>query len=353
MITFRLVDNDFCHGHLLLLGVVWVVEWFYNKFNENTRGVHRMNYLEVKGIYKQFNQQMVLQDINFSINKGECFGLIGPNGAGKSTLIDIMTGLIKADKGEVFIQGKNIKEDLINVRRKIGVVPQDIALMEELNAVDNLTYFGGMYGLSGKKLSHKVTELLEIMGLREHTKKKVKSFSGGMKRRLNIAAALLHDPELLILDEPTVGIDPQSRQYIFEFLKRLNEFGTTILYISHYMEEIEALCDRLFLVDLGREVAYGTKKEVKNLVRQSNKVKLELDFVSEALINEIKNSDNGVKEIRSQLSQLVLVVDTHTFSMMKLIQLIEKSESIIKSISLEDISLEETFLQLTGKSLRE
>ncbi|MBR7927648.1 ABC transporter ATP-binding protein [Aerococcaceae bacterium zg-ZUI334] len=312
-----------------------------------------MSYVTVKDINKQFQQKSVLNNVNFTIEKGERFGLIGPNGAGKSTLIDIMTGLIVADSGEVIIDDINIKKDILAVRKKLGVVPQDLALMEELNGYDNLIYFGGMYGLSGKELQSRVDELLKTIGLTAHAKKKVKTYSGGMKRRLNIAAALLHRPEFLILDEPTVGVDPQSRQYIFDFLKDLNENGTTILYISHYMEEIEALCDRLLILDSGSEVAYGTKAEVKSLVRQSNKVKIELDYVSEEVLAAIQALDNGISEVTRDFNHIHLLVDSSAFSMMRLIRALEVTDSVIKSLSLEDISLEETFLQLTGKSLRE
>ncbi|MBF6625310.1 ABC transporter ATP-binding protein [Tuanshanicoccus lijuaniae] len=312
-----------------------------------------MSYVTVKNINKQFQQKSVLKNVSFTIEKGERFGLIGPNGAGKSTLIDIMTGLTAAESGEVMVDGVDIKKDILAIRKKLGVVPQDIALMEELTGYDNLIYFGGMYGLSGAILKTRVNELLTTIGLTAHAKKKVKTYSGGMKRRLNIAAALLHHPEFLILDEPTVGVDPQSRQYIFDFLKQLNEAGTTILYISHYMEEIEALCERLLILDLGSEVAYGTKAEVKSLVRQSSKVTITLDYVSDEVLTAIEALDNGISEVTRDFNNITLLVDSSVFSMMRLIQALEATDSVIKSLSLEDISLEETFLQLTGKSLRE
>ncbi|MBD3948978.1 ABC transporter ATP-binding protein [Tuanshanicoccus lijuaniae] len=312
-----------------------------------------MSYVTVKNINKQFQQKSVLKNVSFTIEKGERFGLIGPNGAGKSTLIDIMTGLTAAESGEVMVDGVDIKKDILAIRKKLGVVPQDIALMEELTGYDNLIYFGGMYGLSGAILKTRVNELLTTIGLTAHAKKKVKTYSGGMKRRLNIAAALLHHPEFLILDEPTVGVDPQSRQYIFDFLKQLNEAGTTILYISHYMEEIEALCERLLILDLGTEVAYGTKAEVKSLVRQSSKVTITLDYVSDEVLTAIEALDNGISEVTRDFNNITLLVDSSVFSMMRLIQALEATDSVIKSLSLEDISLEETFLQLTGKSLRE
>ncbi|WP_124057604.1 ABC transporter ATP-binding protein [Vaginisenegalia massiliensis] len=312
-----------------------------------------MTYLKVTNISKAYGTQQVLQDVSFEIQKGERFGLIGPNGAGKSTLIDIITGLIKADQGQVVIDGQNIKGHLAQIRGKIGLVPQDIGLIENLTVYDNLYYFACLYGLSGQSLKDKIDQILQAMGLEDATKKKVKELSGGMKRRLNIGAALLHDPEFLILDEPTVGVDPQSRQRIFEFLKQLNESGTTILYISHYMEEVEALCHRIFLLDQGRQVAYGTQDQVKALVRQSNRIRFEIDRVPANLTAVLMAQDNGIKEVQSEWNQVSLLVDVTIFSMMKLIKCLEAQDCVIKSIYVEDISLEETFLQLTGKRLRD
>jgi len=312
-----------------------------------------MAYIEVKNVEKSFGKQQVLHGINFEIKKGERFGLIGPNGAGKSTLIDVMTGLTRADSGGVIVDGKSIKTDAIAIRKEIGVVPQDLALIETLNAYDNLEYFGGMYGIAFKELKTRIAETLEAVGLVDSAKKKVKTYSGGMKRRLNLAVAILHHPKFLILDEPTVGIDPQSRQHIFDFLNRMNQEGTTILYTSHYMEEIEAFCDRLFIVDLGREVAYGTKDQVKALVGTSGKVQLILDRYSEGLSEALLSSNNGIKTAEGKLNTIELVIDTNEFSMMKLISLLEERQIVIKSISVENVSLEEAFLQLTGKKLRD
>lgn len=312
-----------------------------------------MAYIEVKNVEKSFGKQQVLHGVNFEIKKGERFGLIGPNGAGKSTLIDVMTGLTRADSGGVIVDGKSIKTDAIAIRKEIGVVPQDLALIETLNAYDNLEYFGGMYGIAFKELKTRIAETLEAVGLVDSAKKKVKTYSGGMKRRLNLAVAILHRPKFLILDEPTVGIDPQSRQHIFDFLNRMNQEGTTILYTSHYMEEIEAFCDRLFIVDLGREVAYGTKEQVKALVGTSGKVQLILDRYSEDLSDALLSSNNGIKTTESKLNTIELVIDTNEFSMMKLISLLEERQIVIKSISVENVSLEEAFLQLTGKKLRD
>lgn len=312
-----------------------------------------MAYVEIKGITKRFGTQTVLNNVSFNIQSGECFGLIGPNGAGKTTLIDIITGLQKADAGDVVIDGLSIRKNPIQIRTMLGIVPQDIALIEELNAIDNLEYFGGMYGLSGKLLKERMDEVLQSVGLMDKKKDKVKSYSGGMKRRLNIAAALLHRPKFLILDEPTVGVDPQSRQHIFDFLSKLNEEGTTILYISHYMEEVEALCDRLMVLDLGKEIAYGTKSQVKSLVSQTNKVRILLDRVPQDIKAHLLASENGIQQVEVTMNELHLLVEQHVFSMMKLIAFFEKTESIIKSVSVEELSLEEVFIRLTGKKLRD
>ena len=230
--------------------------------------------IEIKDVTKSYGRHKVLQNVSFEIMEGELFGLLGPNGAGKSTLIDILTGIQSMDSGEIFINGKSIKTDKVEIRKQLGLVPQDIALLEELNAVDNLEYFGGLYGLAGAELKSQIEKLLEVAGLTDKKKEKVKNYSGGMKRRLNIAVAMLHNPSILILDEPTVGVDAQSRQHIFDYIQSLAEQGTTILYTSHYMEEIETLCKRVFTLDLGEEVAYGTKEEVKKLVGNTQTVAL-------------------------------------------------------------------------------
>lgn len=312
-----------------------------------------MAYIEIKQISKSFDRKRVLNHVSFEITKGERFGLLGPNGAGKSTLIDILTGLKKADEGDILIDGLSIKKDIIAIRKKLGVVPQELGLIEELSAVDNLRYFGGLYGLSGTLLKERVEKMLEMSGLSDKRKEKVKTYSGGMKRRLNIAVALLHEPEFLILDEPTVGVDPQSRQHIFDFLEELSRRGTTILYTSHYMEEVEALCERVFIMDLGEEVAYGSKEYVKNLVGLTQRVSVTLDRVPSTLVELLETSENGIQTVTVMDNRLSLTVDRSIFSMMKLISLVEEQQLVIKFISVEETTLEEAFLKLTGKNLRD
>lgn len=309
--------------------------------------------IEIKDVTKSYGRQKVLQNVSFEIMEGELFGLLGPNGAGKSTLIDILTGIQSMDSGEIFINGKSIKTDKVEIRKHLGLVPQDIALLEELNAVDNLEYFGGLYGLAGQELKNQIEKLLEVAGLTDKKKEKVKNYSGGMKRRLNIAVAMLHNPSILILDEPTVGVDAQSRQHIFDYIQSLAEQGTTILYTSHYMEEIETLCKRVFILDLGEEVAYGTKEEVKKLVGHTQTVALTLDRVPAGFDEVLKNSENGIQFVTVDGQDIELTIDQTIFSMMKLIEQVEQAQLVIKSVNVKETTLEEAFLQLTGKTLRD
>ena len=255
-----------------------------------------MSLIEVKNITKRFDENIVLDNISLSIDEGDIFGLIGPNGAGKSTLIKIMTGLWDSNGGDVIIDGYNIKEEPLRVKEQIGLVPQEIALYESISAYDNLEFFGYLYGLKGKQLKARIDEALELVGLEGKRKEKVQKFSGGMKRRLNIACAILHHPRILIMDEPTVGIDPQSRNHIFEFTKRINrENKTTVIYTSHYMEEVEMLCNNIFIIDLGQEVAYGSKKSIKSMISNNDRILLEVFDYRGEMILAIK-SLTGVSE---------------------------------------------------------
>jgi len=312
-----------------------------------------MSLIEVKNITKRFDENIVLDNISFSVDEGDIFGLIGPNGAGKSTLINIITGLWDCDKGDVIIGGYDIKTEPIKVKEQIGLVPQEIALIDNVSAYDNLEFFGSLYGLKGKLLKERIDEAFEIIGLQDKRKEKVKKFSGGMKRRLNIAAAIMHHPRILIMDEPTVGIDPQSRNHIFEFTKKTNrENKTTIIYTSHYMEEVEMLCNNIFIMDLGQEIAYGNKSQIKSLIGSSNKVNLKVDNYKIEMILDIK-SMSGVLECTEEQGLIKLIIDENIFRLEPLLKIIEKNQGEIKGINFEEPSLEEVFLTLTGKSLRD
>lgn len=311
-----------------------------------------MSFIEIKNVTKRFDDKLVLDNISFEVEKGEIFGLIGPNGAGKSTLINIMTGILKSNEGEVLIGGYNLKKDPLKVKQLIGIVPQELAIMENVSAYDNLEFFGSLYGLSGKLLRERINEALEITGLSDKKKEKIKKFSGGMKRRLNIAAAIMHHPEVLIMDEPTVGIDPQSRNHIFEFTKNIcSERNTTVIYTSHYMEEVEDLCKDIFIIDLGREVAYGTKEEIKRIGGHSNKVILDLPDYNGNLILQLKNISKVIDVVEDDGKLNLLVEDN--IKLNEILRVVEDMKFKIKGISYEELSLEEVFLSLTGKNLRD
>ncbi|MBB6625278.1 ABC transporter ATP-binding protein [Clostridium gasigenes] len=311
-----------------------------------------MNIVEVKNLSKRFNDKLVLDNVSFEIKKGEIFGLLGPNGAGKSTLINTMVGLIKADNGDVLVGDYSINKDPINLKKKIGIVPQEIALFEILNARENLEYFGGLYGLKGTMLKERINEAIEIAGLGDCLKKKVKEYSGGMKRRLNIVVAMMHHPEVLLMDEPTVGVDPQSRNHIFEVVKKMNsEFNTTIIYTSHYMEEVEHLCNKIFIMDLGKEVAYGTNDELKRMVNSGKIIRLKGKGELDTLMLSLK-SNKDVRAVEKTGDELKIVINDK-YSLNDLLVEIQGINLNVKNIGIEEPTLEEVFLSLTGKQLRD
>lgn len=311
-----------------------------------------MSIIEIKNVTKRFNDKLVLDNISYEVEKGEIFGFIGPNGAGKSTLINIMTSLLDADSGTVKICGYDILKEPIKAKECIGYVPQDISLLEELTAYDNLEFFGAFYGLKGRELKERIKEALEVTGLVDKKKEKVKKFSGGMKRRLNIAAAIMHHPKVLIMDEPTVGVDPQSRNHIFNFTKNIcKEWGTTVIYTSHYMEEVEELCKRVFIVDLGREIAYGSKEEIKSSVFPNNKVIIEASGITAELILNIGNI-RGILNVKENQDGIILTIDSN-FKLNSVLLILEENKINIKKISYEEAKLEDVFLALTGKTLRD
>lgn len=228
-----------------------------------------MKILEVKDITKKYADMVAVNGISFSVEKGEIFGLVGPNGAGKSTTIHMITGLLVPDHGSItFEDGANFKK----WRGNIGLVPQDLAIYPDLSAEENVTFFAGLYGLKGSELKRQVEYALKMVGLLDQGKKHSDKFSGGMKRRLNIACAIAHRPKLIIMDEPTVGIDPQSRNYILEGIKALKEAGTTVIYTSHYMEEVDEICDRILIVDHGNIVEGGKIDEIKERYKSAEKL---------------------------------------------------------------------------------
>ncbi|WP_163580739.1 ABC transporter ATP-binding protein [Gracilibacillus saliphilus] len=309
--------------------------------------------LETINVSKSFKGKKAVQDVNLYLDRGESVGLLGPNGAGKSTTISMISTLIKPTSGEIKLNGVNTVNKPADIRRVLGVVPQELALYQELSAYENLKFFGSIYKLKGKELENRIQHALEIVGLKDRQKDLVKTFSGGMKRRVNIAAALLHKPQILILDEPTVGIDPQSRNHILETVRSLNETdGTTILYTSHYMEEVEQLCDRVYIMDHGEVIAAGSKAELLSILSSEDTIKLELSMIDELFVEKIKKLE-GVRKVEAASSQLKVIAKKGSNLISELVYLADSHQIQLLNFQTESPSLEDVFLHLTGRTLRD
>lgn len=308
--------------------------------------------VETLNLVKRYGDNLAVDNVNLAINPGEIFGLLGPNGAGKTTIINMLLGLTKVDGGEIYIFGKKVNGNREDVSKDIGIVPQDLAIYNDLTAAENAAFFGRLYGLKGSLLKERVAETLEFTGLSEKSKVFPKKFSGGMKRRLNIACALVHRPKLIIMDEPTVGIDPQSRNHILSSVLKLHEQGSTIIYTSHYMEEVEELCSRVAIMDQGRIIALGTPEELKELVSLEDRVVVELANVNYTVVDEVKKMA-GVKDCLLSESTLTVIMAKNNASIGRLVDVIVKAGAQILSLSAEKPTLESVFLTLTGKKLRD
>ncbi|MBS4179175.1 ABC transporter ATP-binding protein [Lederbergia citrea] len=309
--------------------------------------------LKVIDIKKRYGKKEVVKNVSFTIEKGESFGLLGPNGAGKSTTISMICGLIPYDQGEVLVSDLSVKKSPMLIKEKIGVVPQEIALYPTMSAKDNLLFWGAMYGLSRSKAKKRVEEVLEFVGLQDRAKDRIETFSGGMKRRINIGAALMHEPELLIMDEPTVGIDPQSRNHILETVKKLNEKGMTIIYTSHYMEEVEFLCNRVGIIDHGEVIAIGTQTELCSRLVGGSCVQLTVENESFQAISSLKELEN-VKEVVKKESNMIEVFVQQPHETLGAIMTTAVNNGMkIGAVEIKEPNLETLFLQLTGRSLRD
>lgn len=311
-----------------------------------------MEILSINNVSKNFKNLKAVNKINLSISEGEIIGLLGPNGAGKSTTISMIAGLLSVSEGEILYKGNNIKEKNSLIKKELGLVPQEIALYTELSGYENLIFWGNVYGLKGSKLKKRISEVSKIIGIESRLKDKVKDYSGGMKRRINIGAALLHNPKLLIMDEPTVGIDPQSRNHILDAVKKLSDEGMTIIYTSHYMEEVEYLCKTIYIMDEGRIIASGTKDELVDVLKGENKLKLTFTSLSKELLDNVRLI-NGVKSVIQDECELeIRSVDNKTI-IKDLIEVSNINNSEITGLEITKANLESVFLHLTGKDLRD
>lgn len=308
--------------------------------------------IEVRNLSKRFGELQAVDGISFGVRRGEIFSLLGPNGAGKSTTISILSCLLQPTGGEALVSGYSIKEEPMAVKRAIGIVPQEIALYPDLSAEENLSFWGKMYGLRGKPLQKRVQEVLEIIGLAERQKDRVDAFSGGMKRRVNIGIALLHKPEVIIMDEPTVGIDPQSRRHILENVKDLNQEGMTVLYTTHYMEEAQELSQHIAIMDHGRLIACGSHEELVKIVGEQDRVDLAINVPSERVVERWQQLQ-GVHKISAENGTLTLLVDDSNRVLPQLFETATEAGARITSVDIQEPNLEAVFLHLTGRALRD
>ncbi|WP_382353971.1 ABC transporter ATP-binding protein [Lederbergia graminis] len=310
-----------------------------------------MRIVSMQDVVKRYGSYVALDYINLDINDGEIIGLLGPNGAGKTTLIRTLTGIIPIERGQIEIFGA-VKNPFSNQNKeKIGIVTQEITVFEELTAKENLQFFAGVYGLKGEVKKRRVKEALEFVGLGDKGGKLPSKFSGGMKRRLNIACALTHKPKFLIMDEPTVGIDPQSRNYILEAVKKLRENGTTILYSTHYMEEVEAIASRVVIMDQGQIIKEGTVEELIQTVQHEERVKIVVTDSGSVPVEALENIA-GVKKIVVSGNEITIISAFDSGNLDRIITLVKEHVGVI-GIQAAKPNLEDVFLTLTGKQLRD
>jgi len=306
--------------------------------------------LQVRGLRKRYGAITALDGIDLEIPSGELFGLLGPNGAGKTTLLSILSGLIQADAGQARLDDKHIHPDEPRVRRRIGLAPQDLALYHDLTARENLVFFARLYGLSGTSLDQQVDRALQAVQLADRADHRTATFSGGMKRRLNLALSVVHQPDILFLDEPTTGVDPQSRNHIFEEVRRLNAEGMTIVYTSHYMEEVQALCTRVGIIDHGKVIRCAPLEELLRLDEVHIRVRLPRDG------HELQNSFAtlpGVKDVSVDESGIELKTTDANDTLSSLIRVFHEKHLVMEGLEIAPPTLERVFLRLTGRALRD
>ena len=308
--------------------------------------------IQTQNLQKCFGEFVAVRKVHFEVQHGEIFSLLGPNGAGKSTTISMLSCLLRPSAGDACVMGHSIVHEAQAVKAAIGVVPQDIALYGDLSARENLMFWGRMYGLRGSILAKRVDEVLEIIGLVERQKDRVDKFSGGMKRRVNIGAALMHKPAVIIMDEPTVGIDPQSRRHILDNIKELNSQGMTVLYTTHYMEEAQELSDHIAIMDQGEIIACGTHAELVRMVGELDRIELTINAESEKMMPDWQ-ATNGVHRVFATDGHLTVLAEDSNQILPRLFESATHAGVRITSVDIQEPNLEAVFLHLTGKALRE
>ncbi|MCF8364599.1 MAG: ATP-binding cassette domain-containing protein [Bacteroidales bacterium] len=310
-----------------------------------------MKIVQISGLRKNFGKIEAIRNIDLDIEQGEFFGLLGPNGAGKTTTINVLSTVLKPNAGEVKINGFDLLKNPFNCKQSIGIVPQELALYNELSAKENLLFWGGLYGITGIKARNRAEELLKIFELTDRGNSLIKTFSGGMKRRINIAAAMLHRPEILMMDEPTVGIDPQSRNQIYDVLSDFSKNGVTIIYTTHYMDEVEKICSRIGIIDHGEIIAKGTLEELRRITGSAETIVIHFERKNDQELQKMKNEFGELITVFDD--KIIFSTDNVSRDLPMLIEKCAASCISLTHIALEQISLETVFLSLTGRKLRE
>ena len=308
--------------------------------------------IEISQLVKRYKELIALDHFNLEIKKGEVFGLLGPNGSGKTTTINCLLSLLSYDKGTIKIFGQTMTPGNYEIKKKIGVVFQDVALFDELTVYENIDYFCGLYITDKKLRKTYVEEAIEFVGLQNFRKMYPGKLSGGLLRRLNIACGIAHKPELIILDEPTVAVDPQSRNKILEGIMELNRKGATVIYTSHYMEEVEQICTRIAIMDKGKNLAIGTKEELKGMIRNTETITVEAPDMPEAVLKEIQNM-NHIYEVTYTDSQLCIKCSGGSHNLVRVLRVFEKNECKVGRVYSTLPTLNDVFLEITGKELRD
>jgi len=308
--------------------------------------------ITVERVRRSFGDLVAVDDVSFEVRDGEILGLLGPNGAGKTTTLSMISGVLKPDSGRVLVDGRDIWLEPTEVKRRLGVVPQEVAVYEDLTARDNLSFWGSLYGLSGSELKQRVDEGLTRVGLAERAGDRVKGFSGGMKRRLNLCMGLLHRPRFLLLDEPTVGIDPQARLNILEVIRGVAASGTTVLYTTHYMEEAQELCDRIAIIDHGRILTIGTLDELTRLAGEAEVLRLAGSF-SGSEARERLQAISGVRVMQAGDGSAMLSVAAGGPGLLAVLPAVLASGLALDDVSIQRPNLQSVFISLTGRELRD
>ncbi len=308
--------------------------------------------IQAQDLQKSFGDTRAVQGVSFCAQHGEIFSLLGPNGAGKTTTISMLSCLLRPDHGDAYVMGHSVRDDPQGVKSVLGVVPQEIAVYEDLTARENLTFWGKMYGLRGSRLRQRVDEVLEVIGLTDRARERVGKYSGGMKRRVNIGVALLHKPQVIYMDEPTVGIDPQSRRNILDSVVALKDQGMTVLYTTHYMEEAQELSDHIAIMDHGKLIAFGTHEELVTLVGQRTRIDLTLSREASQVMDAWKAID-GVSSLSAEDGLVTVLVADSNLVLPRLFEVATRLSVRITSVDIREPNLEAVFLHLTGRALRD